>query len=120
MKMKVLKHASALVFFAMTMVMVSPVVTAEEAAAVASSTSEVSGIVSNLEATLVEVSKSDFAAALIKIKTARNSAETLADTSPAFKKAYAGLIQAQIQVKNSNVEKATQELNKVIAQYKAM
>ncbi|NBV75145.1 MAG: hypothetical protein EBR59_04030 [Methylococcaceae bacterium] len=118
-KMKVFKYASALVIFASALVMVSPSVYAQDAQA-ASSASAVSSIVTNLESTLVEVTKSDFAAATIKVKAARNSAETLADTSPAFKKAYASLIQAQIQVKNGNVEKATTELNKVIALYKAL
>lgn len=117
--MKVFKYASALIISASALVMVSPSVYAEETQAT-STASALSNIISNLEATLVEATKSDFAAATIKIKAARNSAEALADSSPAFKKAYANLIQAQIQVKNGNVEKATTELNKVIALYKAI
>ena len=117
--MKVFKYASALVIFTSALAMVSPSVYAEDTQ-VASPANALSSIVSNLEATLVEATKSDFAAATMKIKAARNLAEPLADTSPAFKKAYAVLIQAQIQVKNGNVEKAIQELNKVIALYKAM
>ena len=119
--MKVFKFASALVILASAMVMVSPNVYAEtsETAAV-SPANAVSSIITNLESTLVEVAKSDFAAATIKVKAARGVAEAIANDSPALKKGYASLIQAQIQVKNGNVEKATQELNKVIALYKAI
>ncbi len=92
---------------------------AEEAAAV-SSASGPSAVISNIDAALIEIGKSDFSAAQVRLKAARNASDNLANPSEAAKKAHAFLIQGQIQAKNGSIEKATAELNKALALYKAL
>lgn len=93
---------------------------AEAAAPAASAQAGTSEIIAHIEKALVEVSKSDFSAAQIHLKAARNASEAISGSSDAAKKAHASLMQGQIASKSGNVSKATEELNKTISLYKAL
>jgi hypothetical protein len=117
--MNIIKKLSIISVIALAFTATSLPVYAEEAATV-SAASGTSAIITNIEDALVEVSKSDFSAAQVKLKAARNASDNIANPSEATKKGHAALIQGQIQAKNGNIEKATAELNKALAFYKSL
>jgi len=74
-----------------------------------------------LEKALVEVNKSDFSAAQIQLKAARNIAEKLTGNNEAvLKEAYANIIEGQKGAKVGDVKKSADGLNKSIALYKSL
>ena len=118
--MKILTKAVLTLSLALPLSFTSVGVFAAEAAPATASVSTSSAIISHIEKALVEVSKSDFSAAQVHLKAARNKSDTLAGNSDAAKKAHAVLLQGQIASKSGNVSDATEELNKAIELYKAL
>lgn len=116
--MNIIKKLSIIFVIAIAFTATSTTAFAEEAAAVSTASSS-SAIITHIEEALVEISKSDFSAAQVKLKAARNASDNLANPSDTVKKAHALLIQGQIQAKNGNIEKATAELNKALELYKS-
>ncbi|MFA6053202.1 MAG: hypothetical protein WC762_11485 [Methylobacter sp.] len=96
---------------------------AEEAAApaaVAAPASSLSETIRLIEAALVEVSKSDFAAAQLLLKSARETSDKITGDEKIVKQGYASTVQGQILAKKGEVEKATAELNKALGFYKSI
>ena len=118
--MKIFTKTLLALSFAMPLSLVTFGVNAEETAAVTASASASSEIVSRIEKALVEIDKTDYSAAQVQLKAARTLSDSIADSSAAAKKAHAQLIQGQIFSKNGNSSKATEELNKAIALFKAI
>lgn len=117
--MNILKNVALILTLATAFAATSAVAVAEEAAS-SSPAANTSEIIALIEKGLVEVSKSDFSAAQVQLKAARFASDSIAGSSDAAKKAHATLMQGQIQAKKGDVQKATEELNKAIALYKAL
>jgi hypothetical protein len=83
-------------------------------------TAGVSETVAQIEMALSEISKSDFNAAQVHLKAARTSAEKISVNESVVKQANANVIQAQIQAKLGDIQKATEELNKALVLYKSL
>jgi hypothetical protein len=101
----------------------SSIAFAEEAAApaaVAAPASSLSETIRLIEAALVEVSKSDFAAAQLHLKTARETSDKITGNEKIVKQGYASTVQGQILAKKGEVENATAELNKALGFYKSI
>ncbi|MGZ4960788.1 MAG: hypothetical protein ACXV7J_16225, partial [Methylomonas sp.] len=89
--MNIIKITALSLFLAMSFGAASTTAYAEEAPA--SSSTGVSETISHIEAALIEISKSDFNAAQVHLKAARNSAEKITGNETVVKKANAFVIQ---------------------------
>jgi hypothetical protein len=118
--MNIIKKSAALLSMAIAFSATSTVVLAEEAASTSAPAASVSTVISLIEKGLAEVAKSDFSAAQVQLKAARNASDAIVGQSEAAKKAHASLMQGQIKSKKGDVAAATEELNKAIALYKAL
>lgn len=116
------KQVLPALLFSMTLVNVTAVVAEEKAATPAvsqSSSGALSLVISKIDAGLIEVSKSDFSAATILLKAAREASDQIPNKQDA-KPAYEALVQGMIQVKGGNVAKATEYLTKAKEGYSAI
>lgn len=76
--------------------------------------------ISHVEKALVEVKKSDFAAANIHLKAARSSSSQITGDDAIVKQANASIIQGQIQANQGEVEKSSALLAKGLELYKSL
>ncbi len=74
--------------------------------------------IAHIEQALTAVSKGDFNASYIHLKSARASSDQIVGNEAAVKQAYLSLIQAQILGKSADTAKTTAELNKALGLYK--
>lgn len=85
-----------------------------------SSAASINETIAYVEKALVEVSKSDFSAAHLLLKSARTSSEQIVGNETVVKQANASVIQGQIQSKYGDVSKSSDELNKALKLYKSL
>lgn len=95
----------------------SGVAYAEEA--VASSLAGVTEAIASLDKAIVEIKRSDFNAAQVYLKAARNAVQDISDQET-VKKANALVIQGQIIAKRGDIDKSVAELNKALALYRSL
>ncbi|MGR8940879.1 MAG: hypothetical protein ACU83P_04735 [Gammaproteobacteria bacterium] len=76
--------------------------------------------ISHVEKALVEVKKSDFAAANIHLKAARSSSSQITGNDAIVKQANASVIQGQIQANQGEVGKSSALLTKGLDLYKSL
>ena len=76
--------------------------------------------ISHVEKALVEVKKSDFAAANIHLKAARSSSSQITGNDAIVKQANEDVIQGQIQSNQGEVEKSSALLTKGLELYKSL
>ena len=94
----------------------------EEAAATvaAAPANSVSETIQHVEATMVEVGKSDFAAAQLHVKMAREASAKITGNEAIVKQATQHTIQGQILAKKGESEKSGAELAQALALYKSI
>ena len=97
---------------------ISTITFAEEA--VNSSAASINETIAHIEKALVEVQKSDFSAAHLHLKAARESSDKISGNEAIVKQANASVIQGQIQAKYGDVKKSSDELNKALELYKSL
>jgi tetratricopeptide (TPR) repeat protein len=112
-----IKKLALALFISLSFVAVAPVV-AEEAAAAAQGSA--ANVIAHIERGLAEVQKSDFSAARLHLKAARDASEKLSAENAAAKQGLASVIQGQIHANAGNVEKASAELNKALELYRSI
>jgi hypothetical protein len=93
---------------------------AEAAAPVVSAASGLSQTIAHVEQGLVEVQKSDFAAANLHLKAAVESSALIKGNDAIVKEASANVVQGNIQSKQGEVEKSSEFLNKALVLYKSI
>lgn len=98
----------------------SSVAFAEEEAAAAAPANSVSETIQHVEATMVEVGKSDFAAAQLHVKMAREASAKITGNEAVVKQATQHTIQGQILAKKGESEKSGAELAQALALYKSI
>ena len=96
----------------------STIAFAEEAAN--SSAASINETITHVEQALVEVNKSDFAAANIHLKAARSSSSQITGNDAIVKQANEDVIQGQIQSNQGEVEKSSALLTKGLELYKSL
>ena len=116
--MNFIKKIALTFLMALSLGAISTATFAEEAAN--SSSASISETISHIEKALVEVNKSDFSAANLHIKSARESSEQITGNEAIVKQANGELIQGHIQTKRGNVKKAADFLNKALELYKSL
>ena len=84
------------------------------------SANSISETIKYVEEALVQVSKSDFSAAQLLLKSARLSSVKITGADTKIKQANDFVIQGQIQAKFGDVTKSTDELEKALKLYKAL
>jgi hypothetical protein len=120
--MKIIKKTVITSFMAISLGAGSIAFAEEEAtaAAVAAPTNSLSETIKHIEAALVEVSKSDFAAAQLHLKSARETSAKITGNEQIVKQGNDSTVQGQILTNQGEVEKATAELNKALGFYKSI
>ena len=116
--MNIIKKTALTVFMAIFLGATSAATFAEEAAN--SPSASINETIEHIEKALVEVNKSDFSAANLHIKSARESSEHITGNEAIVKQANGDLIQGHIQTKRGNVQKAADLLNKALALYNSL
>jgi hypothetical protein len=84
------------------------------------STSSITTTIAHVEQGLVEVQKSDFAAANLHLKAAVESSAQIEGNDAVVKEASANVVQGNIQSKQGEVAKSSEFLNKALALYKSI
>jgi hypothetical protein len=112
---------TAITFFMAISLGASSIAFAEEAAAVvAAPANSLNETIMHIKAGLAEVTKSDFAAAQLHLKAARESSATITGNEEIVKQGNDSTIKGQIFAKTGEVEKAAAELNKALGFYKSI
>lgn len=91
-----------------------------ETATPASPTTSLSETIAHVEQGLIEVQKSDFAAANLHLKAAVESSTQIQGHEAIVKEASANVVQGNIQSKQGEVEKSSQFLEKALELYKSI
>ncbi len=116
--MNIIKKTALIFFMALSSIASSTIAYAEADAQ--RSAVSINETVAHIEKALVEITKSDFAAANVHLIAARASSKRITGTETIVKKANAILIQGQIQSKQGEIKKATDLLNKAIELYNSL
>jgi ribosomal protein L5 len=116
--MNIIKKTALTFFMAISLVATSTVALAELASN--SSAASINETIAHIEKAVVEVNKSDFAAANLHLRAARTSSEQITGNEAIVKKANASVIQGQMQSKAGQIQKATDYLNTGIELYKSI
>ncbi|MDD5410609.1 MAG: hypothetical protein PHF31_04220 [Methylobacter sp.] len=111
---------TAITFFMAISLGASSIALAEEAAAVAAPTNSLNETIMHIEAGLAEVKKSDFAAAQLHLKAARESSATITGNEEIVKQGNDSTIKGQIFAKTGESEQSASELNKALGFYKSI
>ena len=98
----------------------SSIAFAEEAAVVAAPANSLNETIAHIEAGLAEVTKSDFAAAQLHLKAARDSSATITGNEEIVKQGNDSTIKGQVFAKTGESEKSASELNKALGFYKSI
>jgi hypothetical protein len=110
---------TALTFFMAISLGASSTLAIAEAAA-NSSAASINETITHVEQALVEVNKSDFAAANLHIKAARSSSAQITGNEAIVNQANANVIQGQIQSNQGEVKKSSDLLSKGLELYKSL
>lgn len=112
---------TAITFFMAISLGASSIASAEEAAAViAAPANSLNETIAHIEAGLAEVTKSDFAAAQLHLKAARESSATITGNEEIVKQGNDSTIKGQVFAKTGESEKSAVELNKALGFYKSI
>ena len=106
-------------FISTAFVAVAPVAQAQETEA-ASAASEAAVVIGHIEKGLEQVQKSDFSAATLHLKAARNASEKIEGHQAIVKEGFEAINQGMIQGKYGDVAKASAFLNKALDAYKSI
>lgn len=118
--MKIIKKIAVTFFLSLSVATVAPMAVAADAVAVVSSENVVASVISHIEKGLAEVQKSDFSAAYLHLKAAREASGQIQGNDVLVKQGLERVIQGQIQTKTGDVAKASAELNKALIFYKSI
>ena len=113
-----IKKIALAFFLSVSFTAITPMAMAEEA--VVSSDNVSATIIAHIEKGLIEVQKSDFSAATLHLKAAREEASKIQGNEELAKKGLDSLNDGMKQVKYGEVSKATAELNSAIGFYKSI
>jgi hypothetical protein len=113
-----IKKTALALFIALTLGAIS--ITAFATEAPNGSEASLNETISHIEKALVEVKKSDFAAANIHLKAARASSSQITGDKAIVEQANASIIQGQIQANQGEVEKSSALLTKGLELYKSL
>lgn len=113
-----IKKIALALFLSLAFAAVAPIAVAAEA--VVSSENGVASVIIHIEKGLAEVQKSDFSAAYLHLKAAREASGKIQGHEELVKQGLASVIQGQIQTNHGDVAKATAELNKALDIYKSI
>lgn len=116
--MNIIKKTALTFAMAISLGGTSAIAFAEEAAN--GSAASINETIAHVEKALVEVNKSDFAAANIHLKAARSSSARITGDEAVVKQANATIIQGQIQSNQGEVEKSSALLTKGLELYKTL
>lgn len=116
--MNIIKKTALAFFMAVSLGAVSTLAFAETAAN--SSAASINETIAHVEQALVEVNKSDFAAANLHMKAALLSSGQIEGNETIVKQAIANVVQAQIQSKEGEVEKSSDLLTKGLELFKSL
>ena len=116
--MHLIKKTALTFFMAISLAATSTLAFAEEAAN--SSAASVNETIAHIEQAILEVNKSDFAAANTHLRAARSSSDKITGNEALVKKANAIVIQGQIQSKQGEIKKSTALLSQGLELYKSL
>lgn len=114
-----IKKLALALFISSAFVAAAPMAVAEEAAAV-SSASEAAVVIGHIEKGLEQVQKSDFSAATLHLKAAREASGKIQGNEAIVKQGFENINQGMIQGKYGDVEKASAFLNKALDAYRSI
>ncbi len=113
-----IKKIALTFFLSISFATVTPIAVAAEVAV--SSKNEVASVIIHIEKGLAEVQKSDFSAAYLHLKSAREASGKIQGNENLVKQGLASVIQGQIQTNHGDVANATAELNKALSLYRSI
>ena len=116
--MNIIKNTALILSLAFSLGSISVIANAEEAAK--SSVHSPNETIMHIEKAKVEIMHTDFVPPSEHLKAARAESEKVTGNPDIVKKATANIIQAQIKVKQGNINGATDELNKALELYKSL
>lgn len=117
--MNIIKHIALTFLLAFSLASTSPIAYAQEEAAKPSVYSPNEAIM-HLEAARVEIVKNDFVPPSNHLKAARAIAKKITGDPDIVKQANACIIQAQIKLKEGDIEGATEKINKTLELYNSL
>lgn len=116
--MNIIKNTALALSLACSLSSFSVIANAAEAAK--SSTYSPDEAIKHLEKAKAEISYRDFVPPSEHLKVARAESNKVTGNPDIVKKAHAGIIQAQIKIKQGDLKGATNEMNKAIELYKSL
>ncbi|MGZ8162838.1 MAG: hypothetical protein ACXWTK_07105 [Methylobacter sp.] len=116
--MTIIKKTVRTFFIALLMATSSNIAFAEEAPD--SSAKSLEETIMHIEKALAEVNKSDFAAAQLHLKSARETSGQITGNETIVKQGNGSVIQGMIQARKGNVAQSVAELTKALDSYKSL
>ncbi|WP_036252834.1 hypothetical protein [Methylobacter sp. BBA5.1] len=118
--MNIIKHTALTFLLAFSLASTSLIAYAQEEEAAKPSVFSPNEAIMHLEAARVEIVKNDFVPPSNHLKAARAIAKKITGDPDIVKQANACIIQAQIKLKEGDIEGATEKINKTLELYNSL